>query len=399
MKLFLKIILLLIIFQSNSHSLNFYKYPKKNLGGDFCKKLYENLNEPNFPYSRKDPIIVKADLLIEDIHSINGKDLDFESSFTLWAHWKDERVANTLKNMGNYTSEGKPLYLCDYSPNQVIGETKKIFDPVVEFFNRKGKPNFQNGMQDWIEIFSDGTVQSRLRDKTKFKASFDFKRFPFDQQTLSFELWSEYPSFMVEIIPDEPAMIEYKETLYAFGDQEDGIIIPGWDLIDVKYENYSYVENDGYPYTGFMLYLDVQRQSSYYLFKIILPIIFILAISWSVFWVRGSQLEAKVNVTIVCLLSLIAYNFIIDEDLPKLAYLTFLDCFILLSYFYTGTATILCVYSFLRKLKSGRDLSVVDRYAQLVGPISYFVILFILLTYFYNLEAAKGLFLGHKFLS
>ena len=148
-----------------------------------------------------------------------------------------------------------------------------------------------------------------------------------------------------------------------------------------------------------MLYLDVQRQSSYYLFKIILPIIFILCISLSVFWVRGSQLEAKVNVTIVCLLSLIAYNFIIDEDLPKLSYLTFLDCFILLSYFYTGTATILCVYSFLRKLKSGRDLSVVDRYAQFIGPISYFAILFILLTYFYNLEAAKGLFLGSKFLS
>ena len=276
MNLFLKIILFLIIFQSNSYSLNFYKYPKTNLGGDFCNKLYENLNEPNFPYSREDPIIVKADLLIEDIHSINGKDLDFESSFTLWAHWKDERVANTLKNMGSYTSEGKPLYLCDFSPTQVIGETRKIFDPVVEFFNRKGKPNFQYGMQDWIEIFSDGTVQSRLRDKTKFKANFDFRRFPFDQQTLSFELWSEFPSFMVEIIPDEPAMTEYKDTLYAFGDQEDGIIIPGWDLVDVKYENYSYVENDGYPYTGFMLYLDVQRQSSYYLFKIILPIILYL---------------------------------------------------------------------------------------------------------------------------
>ena len=209
MKLFFKIILFLIIFQSNSHSLNFYKYPQKNLGGDFCNKLYENLNEPNFPYSREDPIIVKADLLVEDIHSINGKDLDFESSFTLWAHWKDERVANTLKNMGAYTSEGKPLYLCDYSPTQVIGDTRKIFDPVVEFFNRKGKPNFQFGMQDWIEIFSDGTVQSRLRDKTKFKANFDFRRFPFDSQELTFELWSEFPSFMVEIIPDEPAMNDY----------------------------------------------------------------------------------------------------------------------------------------------------------------------------------------------
>ena len=71
-------------------------------------------------------------------------------------------------------------------------------------------------MQDWIEVFSDGTVQSRLRDKSTFKANFDFRRFPFDQQTLSFELWSEFPSFMVEIVPDEPGMSEYKETLYSF---------------------------------------------------------------------------------------------------------------------------------------------------------------------------------------
>ena len=113
---------------------------------------------------------------------------------------------------------------------------------------------------------------------------------------------------------------------------------------------------------------------------------FILVISWSVFWVRGSQLEAKVNVTIVCLLSLIAYNFIIDEDLPKLPYLTFLDSFILLSYFYTGIATILCVYSFVKKLKSGKDLSTIDKKAQWFGPISYFVILFSILVYFYNIE-------------
>ena len=149
------------------------------------------------------------------------------------------------------------------------------------------------------------------------------------------------------------------------------------------------------------MYIDIKRLTSYYIYKIILPIIFILTISWSVFWIRGSQLEAKVNVTIVCLLSLIAYNFIIDEDIPKLPYLTFMDTFILLSYFYTGIATILCVYSFLRKIKTGKDLSVVDIYAQFIGPISYFGFIIISLIYYYNLEGLgallKGLLLGPQF--
>ena len=151
---------------------------------------------------------------------------------------------------------------------------------------------------------------------------------------------------------------------------------------NVNYESYIYEESDGYSYSGFILDLEVERISYFYLFKIILPIIFLLAISWSVFWVRGSQLEAKVNITIVCLLSLIAYNFIIDEDLPKLSYLTFLDSFILVSYFYTGIATILCVYSFLKKIKSGKDISVIDLKSRWLGPLSYFVILISTMVYF-----------------
>ena len=387
MKFIIKIILLFFVISTHVNAINFYKYPEESLDKNLCTNIYDKLNNPNFPYSSEEPIIVNADLLIEDVHSISGKDLDFESSYTLWAHWKDSRVADVLKELNVYKKKGKPLFLCDYSPQSVIGDSRKIFDPVIEFFNRKGKPNFQYGMQDWIEIFSDGTVQSRIRDKSKFKARFDFRRFPFDSQLLTYEIWSEYPAFMVEIIADEPGMSDYKETKYAYenGDNE-GITIPGWSLESVDYENYSYIENDGYPYTGFILELEVKRQSSYYLFKIILPIMFILVISWSVFWVRGSQLEAKVNVTIVCLLSLIAYNFIIDEDLPKLPYLTFLDSFILLSYFYTGIATILCVYSFVKKLKSGKDLSTIDKKAQWFGPISYFVILFSILVYFYNIE-------------
>ena len=397
MKFLIKFFFFLVLIHTSAYGLNNYKYPDKDLDDNICEILLEKLNFPNPPYSIDEPIKIYTDLLIEDIHSINGKDLDFESSFTLWAYWKDERLNQILKELNIFSDKGKPVYLCDYSPKLIIGESRKVFDPVLEFFNRKGKPNFEHGMQDWIEIFSDGTIQSRLRDKSKFKSNFNFRKFPFDSQTLTYELWSEFPSYIVELLPDESAMTEYKENLYKFGDQEEGIIIPGWTLKKVDYYPYSYVEDDGYPYQGFYLNLLVERQSSYYLFKIILPIMFILIISWSVFWVRGSQLEAKVNVTIVCLLSLIAYNFIIDEDLPKLSYLTFLFCFILISYFYTGIATILCVYSFLKKLKSGKDLSNVDKYAQKVGPLSYAFILITLYVYFYNLDGFKALIAGPAF--
>ena len=399
MRFLFYLIVCFYLFISNSYSINFYKYPQKDLPSNFCKNLFDKLNFPHPNYASEDPIKVKVDIYVDRIFEIEAAKNTFKAQVNLWLTWQDPRLKLILKEMDFLTNDDqKPFYLCSYNPTNEFSNFK-LFDPAIEFYNRIDKPPVENYMADWIDVFSDGSIDKRLKDQPVFHVNdFDFKKFPFDKQTLLIELWSEYPSFLVEMSPNEPYMTDYAET-GIFEKDGEPLSVDGWSVENPTYEVYSFVDNDGSPYKGFYLYFDISRLTSYYVYKIILPIIFILAISWSVFWVRGSQLEAKVNVTIVCLLSLIAYNFIIDEDLPKLPYLTFMDCFILVSYFYTGIATILCVYSFLRKLRSGRDLSVVDRYAQFIGPISYFAILLILLTYYYNLEAAKGLFLGSKFLS
>ena len=382
-----------LILSSSAYAQNFFKYPDFDVSREDCDTLLESMNYPNADYTSDEPLKVYVDLLIEKIFEINGKEMEFEAFYSMWYDWNDARLAQTLKDLNLYYDQGKRIYLCSYNPLELWGNSNRLFYPTIEFYNKKTKTNINlGGDADWVDIYSDGNVGTRLRDSSKFSANFDFRRFPFDTQKLTFELWSEYPSTLIEILPEPISMPNYKETKFVI----DGtpIQIPGWSISKVDYYNYDYLDNDGMPYQGFYLDLFIERQSAYYLFKIILPIVFILAISWSVFWVRGSQLEAKVNVTIVCLLSLIAYNFIIDEDLPKLSYLTFLDCFILISYFYTGIATMLCVYSFVRKLKSGKDLSLVDKYAQKAGPISYFGILIVTYIYFYNLDGVLALVAG-----
>ena len=386
MKKFLTYIFFLIfIFFNQANALTNFKYPEKPIDANLCQNLLDQLNSSHFPYGLEEPFKTNINLLIEDVSEIDGKNLEFSAFFNLYIDWLDPRVGDVLKNLNMYEDTEKPTWLCDYEPGSVWGKERKVFDPVIEFFNRKSKPNFQTGLVDWVEIFSNGSIGTRVRDNAKFKSvEFNFRKFPFDQQILTFELWSEFPSFMISLEPSEPAMSDYKNTLYNFAG-EDGINIPGWNLKNVSYETFKYKDpTDNYPYKGFILNLEVERLWGYYVYKIILPIIFIWAISWSVFWVRGSQIDAKVNVTIVCLLALIAYNFIIDEDLPKLAYLTFLDAFILLSYFFTGIATVLCVYSYVRHTKSGKDLTLVDEKAHFYGPLLYFVSLILIGVYFFS---------------
>ena len=371
-----KILILLIayFFSTNVFAINEFKYLEKENPGQFCRDILQELDFPGFPKNQKEPFKLITELIVEDIDRVDGKRLEFDSLYTLYVYWKDPRVAEVLKKFNAYEDTDVPAWLCDYEARTVWGESRKLFDPVVEFYNRKSNPDFAQGRADWVEIFSNGTVQMRVRDTATFKAKFDFKKFPFDEQIFSFLIYPEFPASKM-IFVAEPIMEEYKKNLYVV-EGEDGINIPEWKVTTVDYYIDRYKEGD-YEYQGFIVEIGAERVTNYYIFKIIIPILLILSISWSVFWIDRSQIEAKVNITIVALLSLIAYNLIMDDVIPKLDYLTFMDAFIFLSYLYTGAATILCIYSFYRYKKYKRKINLVDYYAKLIGPISYFVCIFL----------------------
>ena len=66
-------------------------------------------------------------------------------------------------------------------------------------------------------------------------------------------------------------------------------------------------------------------------------------VCWSVSWINPKELESRLTITVVCLLSLIAYNFVIDSELPKLNYLTVLDMIILTSYIFATIPNFLSI--------------------------------------------------------
>ena len=64
-----------------------------------------------------------------------------------------------------------------------------------------------------------------------------------------------------------------------------------------------------------------------------LPVFLILCVAWYVLWIPTEKYEARLNTSINSL-ALIAYNFVFQDDIPKLEYLTDMDKFILLSYIF-----------------------------------------------------------------
>ena len=88
----------------------------------------------------------------------------------------------------------------------------------------------------------------------------------------------------------------------------------------------------------------IKRNINYFIFKILIPVFLILSIAWSVLWIPPNQVESRLTTSIVALLALIAYNFVFNDDLPKLSYLTSMDRYILLSYLFCCIPTFLTIY-------------------------------------------------------
>jgi gamma-aminobutyric acid receptor subunit beta len=72
-----------------------------------------------------------------------------------------------------------------------------------------------------------------------------------------------------------------------------------------------------------------------YIWKVILLLILIVAMSWTVFWIDPENIGIQISIAITSMLTLIAYRFAIDLVVPRVPYATRLDEFI-----FGGTALI-----------------------------------------------------------
>lgn len=206
----------------------------------------------------------------------------------------------------------------------------------------------------------------------EIKNNFNLSSFPFDKQKITISILSE---------DIRNSIIEYNDTSYRLVDVSfEQLSIPGWDVKNIELKN-SNLKMKDLLFSKLIYEIQIERQYFYYIFKIILPIILILSICWSSVWLNRKEVESKLTITIVCLLSLIAYNFVIDNEIPKLNYLTIMDWIILLSYIYAAIPNILAIitYQFGLNTKYKKFNFTIDNYSKKFGIGSYILLVLLII--------------------
>jgi hypothetical protein len=252
------------------------------------------------------------------------------------------------------------------------------------------KPGYYEDDKKNAFIVDNAEITYNSSGVYKIKNNFNLRAFPFDKQKLNIHLYNE------KFTDDFRASVSSNTIQKALKFKNENNI-QGWDIdnVNLKYKFLQNPFNNFDMHDGISLEIEVSRKHGYYIFKIILPILLILSLCWSSVWLPPKEIQSRLTVTIVCLLSLIAYNFVIDADIPKLEYLTIMDFIILISYIYAAIPCLLAVISF--NLVCNNKEQLCYKYEGLekrYGLLSYIVIIIfiILSTMLTNSEHATGLF-------
>ena len=176
----------------------------------------------------------------------------------------------------------------------------------------------------------------------QFRQVFNFKKFPFDKQKLKISITPEvnsnqnisqvYPNTgyaaVTFLTPERGAFLGLEEYINNISKN----YLKEWTVTNTNIESeeiildnyYSPYSNKIHPFheNSINLVLDIERNSAHYIYKIIIPVFLILSVAWFVLWIPTKYFETRLTTSMVALLSLIAYNFVFADDIPKLQYLT-----------------------------------------------------------------------------
>jgi len=230
---------------------------------------------------------------------------------------------------------------------------------------------FMNGHATSVSIVTDAPGEKDYRVYAEMTANPDLRRYPFDNHTLPIII--------------EPTVLTEKDLIFVIDENNTGLDneanLPGWSLTGMSAEvtNRTYVEGE-VPYSRAIFSNGIARDTASTLLKFFLPITLIIIVSLASLLMKTSS---RLGLNGSMFLAAVLIHWRIADAIPLVAYATFLDLFMIITY---ATLVMVCVSGILiLKFTDDKDTIRVERinyWSLRIIPavsISLYVLLFIVL--------------------
>ena len=292
------------------------------------------------------PIEVQVGVRIDQVTVVDQKHENFGVVADLRMEWSDPALAFNPDSCR-----------CQFRTFSISGFEKFVSErgatwPAFKLQNLQGRRTSQTGI---VVLDPDGKATYLERFAATLQAPFfDFRKFPFDSQLFFVRIDSVFPEsrFVFKTLQD------FSGFGSKLGEEE-------WLIQDYQVQIYSEQSN-----SVFKLLFNAWRHQNFYIFRILLPLFLIIAVSWVTFFLK--DFSKRIDVTSGNLLLFIAFNFTISNDLPRLGYLTVLDILMVIAFIVS--ALIIMVNVYFRRLEVSQKTELarsLDRYMIWFVPVVY----------------------------
>lgn len=242
---------------------------------------------------------------INDIQNLELKSHSYSVDIYLWFRWKNNELdpANTMEFV---------------NPFELWGHTKTLEYPKTQ--KLKSGENYQI-----------------IRNLGRFSTKLALYEYPFDQQTL-----------VVEI---EDASLSDDQLQYTVDTEpvriNPDLQIPGFrigkPLMKIVDQNYPTKfgdtnEHDMHSSSRVRIELPIVRPEFTYSVKLLLPVLCVVFTAALMFFFSPQFVDSRVGIGITALLTIVALQITLNEDLPEVDYLVLMDKVYLTSYFFVIAA-------------------------------------------------------------
>lgn len=319
------------------------------------------LSPPAKPYvfdppNADGPVVVTAWFRLLNIGAIDDNNETIEFSGILGLTWKDPRQAFDPAQEGT----NEKVYTGAFQFNEI----SPSWYPQVTLANAAGQ---YESRAVTLKVKPDGTSTLLEAVDATAKVQLNMRRYPFDRQRLE-------AIFGVLGVDSSQVVLETTPTSASIASIAKSV--PQWHLNGIgaliRSSQGTWGE-DRHSFSNFVVTLDVTRMSFFIVRLVVVPLIVIVLLSFSVFWMDRSSVGDRISVSFIGILTAVAFQITMSELLPRIAYVTLINGFMNFCFF-TMCATVVINLVVGSHEKNGRHEAAIrlDRRCRRVFPIVFF---------------------------
>jgi len=288
---------------------------------------YDNAVRPDFDKGK--PLVISADLYVEAFGNIKEANMEYLVYGYFRQRWKDSRLAGRL----------------NFSLTLKGAEIENIWLPDPYCYNARESNMMMQDTQlhSRISVDPSGDVLYSKGLTLLASCNMDLRNFPLDSQSCCLKFGSygyttndiiyEWGPSGVVVGNNEMAQFEYKSNNISSSIEE--FSVGNFSTISVKFL--------------------FERRVGYYLIQVYLPDIFVVALSWIVFWMDKTEMGDRMALGITTILTIMFLLGSLNGTMPRVSYPKALDWYLLVSFTFVFLSLIECMIVFILTLKSNKD--------------------------------------------